>query len=136
MSHDETLPYSYNSVNMTDPTTITLVINAIITPLLVLFTLWVKKNVSKEERDEKRHDKQVDSFEERIRHLEKEIREVRIELKNRDAEYLELYKEHTTLKAKYEVLEADHEDLKKKYEATVAELSKLGSTCKEDHMKL
>lgn len=121
--------------NMTDPTIITLVINAIVTPLLVLFTMWLKKNASKEERDEKRHDRQVDNFEARIKNLEKEVREVRIELKNRDAEYLELYKEHTTLRAKYEVLEADHEDLKKKYEKTVAELSKLGDTCKEEHAK-
>ena len=108
-------------------TLITLGINAVITPLLVLLTLWVRSNISKGERDEKRHDSFVAGMEKRIIALEKEVREVRIELKNRDAEYLALYKEHTTLKAKYEVLQADHEELKKKYEHTVEELAKLGT---------
>lgn len=83
-----------------------------------------------------REDGFISDMSKRITALEKEIREVRVELKNRDAEYLELYKEHTTLKAKYEVLQVDHEELKKNYERTVAELSRLGNTCKEEHNTL
>lgn len=116
-----------------DATILTLIINAVVTPLLVLATLWLKSQTASRSHALTREDGFINELNKRVVSLEKEIREVRIELKNRDAEYLELYKEHTTLKAKYEVLNADHEDLKKKYEATVAELSKLGSTCKEEH---
>lgn len=116
-----------------DATLFTLVINAIITPLLVLATLWFKAQSNSKNHATTREDGFINELNKRVQNLEKEIREVRIELKNRDAEYLELYKEHTTLRAKYEVLSADHDDLKKKYEATVSELSKLGNTCKEEH---
>lgn len=118
-----------------DATLITLIINAVLTPIIVLITLWVRSNIAKSNRMTDREDGFITGMEKRIIALEKEIREVRIELKNRDAEYLELYKEHTTLKAKYEVLSVDHEDLKRKYEATVAELSKLGTTCQDDSHK-
>lgn len=116
-----------------DATILTLIINAVVTPLLVIATLWVKSQTASKNHTLTREDGFIAELNKRVQTLEKEIREVRIELKNRDAEYLELYKEHTTLRAKYEVLSADHDDLKKKYEATVAELSKLGSTCKEEH---
>ena len=112
-------------------TLLILIINAICTPILVIATLWVRSNIANKDRMNSREDGYFLNMEKRVNALEKEIREVRIELKNRDAEYLELYKEHTTLKAKYEVLSVDHEDLKKKYEATVAELSKLGTTCQD-----
>lgn len=108
-------------------TLITLAINAVLTPLLVILTLRTRAGISKGERDEKRHDGFITGLERRILALEKEVREVRIELKNRDEEYLQLYKEYTTLKAKYEVLQADHEELKKKYEHTVSELARLGT---------
>lgn len=118
-----------------DVTIITLVINTIITPLLVLATLWVKSQTATKNHAMTREDGFISELNKRVQNLEKEICEVRVELKNRDAEYLDLYKEHTTLKAKYEVLNADHEDLKKKYEATVAELSKLGTTCQDEAHK-
>jgi chromosome segregation ATPase len=108
-------------------TTITLIANAVITPVLVLVTLWVKSSISKQAKRDEREDGFIADIKERITDLEREIKEVRVELKNRDAEYLELYKAHTTLKAKYEVLQADHEDLKQKYEHTVAELAQLGT---------
>ena len=113
--------------------TITLFINAVLTPTLVLVTMWFKSIISSKNRSLDREDEFIAGLVERIEGLEKEIREVRIELKNRDAEYLELYKEHTTLKAKYEVLQADHEELKKKYEHTASELSNLGKECELEH---
>lgn len=118
-----------------DQTLIILIINAVLTPILVIVTLWVRANIAKSNRMTDREDGFITGMEKRLERLEKEIREVRIELKNRDAEYLELYKEHTTLKAKYEVLSVDHEDLKKKYEATVLELSKLGTACQDESHK-
>jgi len=114
-----------------DTTLITLLINAVVTPLLVLLTLWARASTARGSQMFERENGFISGMEKRIIALEKEVREVRVELKNRDAEYLELYKEHTTLKAKYEVLAVDHEELKKKYEATVAELAKLGTTCQD-----
>lgn len=110
-----------------------LIINAIVTPLLVVLTLWVRSIISTKERTEKREDKFIADLEKRLQTVENELRVVRVELKNRDADYLELYKEHTTLKAKYEVLTADHEELKKQYEHTVSELSRLGNSCVLEH---
>ena len=111
-----------------------LIINAIITPVLVICTLWAKSIFSKGDRQQIREDGFIAEMQKRISVLEKDIREVRVELKNRDAEYLALYKEHTTLKAKYEVLDADyqvlsadHNELRGKYEQTVKELSELGT---------
>ena len=108
-------------------TLLTLLINAVLTPILVLITLWVRSSISRSQHALDREDGFISGLEKRIISLEKEVREVRIELKNRDEEYLQLYKEHTTLKAKYEVLVADHNDLKQKYEHTVAELTRLGN---------
>jgi chromosome segregation ATPase len=110
--------------------------NIFFTPIIVLVTLWVKNKYAQDDRRESRYDKSQDdllkSLEERVstcesRHTdrEKEIKEIRAELKNRDVEYLSLYKEHTTLKAKYEVLLVDHEELKANYDNTVIELSNL-----------
>lgn len=118
---------------MNDATLITLVINAIVTPLLVVFTMWAKSSVSSRNHATVREDGFISELNNRVKALEKEIREVRAELKNRDGDYLELYKEHTTLKAKYEILFADHEDLKKQYEHTVEELSHLGNQNNMEH---
>lgn len=118
---------------MIDSTIITLIINTIVTPILVLATLWLKASVSSRNHTTVREDGFISELNIRVKNLEKEIREVRAELKNRDADYLDLYKEHTTLKAKHEVLLADHEELKKQYENTVGELSRLGNTCTLEH---
>lgn len=109
-------------------TLITLIINAVMTPLFVILTLWARSIVSSKNHAILREDGFIAGMDKRIMALEKELREVRIELKNRDADYLELYKEHTTLKAKYEVLQVDHEQLKKEYGHTVEELTRLGTT--------
>jgi chromosome segregation ATPase len=114
-----------------DPTLLSLLINAIATPLLVLLTMWFRSSLSTKERTEKREDGFITGMEERIAQLEREVREVRIELKNRDAEYLDLFKVYTTLKAKHEVLEADHEELKKQYNATATELGTLKDDIKQ-----
>lgn len=118
--------------NMDYTTLITLGANVIITPTLVLATMWVRNSFNKEERRDKRDDKYLENLELRVRDLEKrldlkekEMREIRVELKNRDAEYIELYKIYTTLKAQHEVLQADHDDLKKQYDATSTELANL-----------
>lgn len=109
----------------------TLVVNAILTPVLVLLTLWAKSGISQKERMTKREDGFIEGLAKRIEDLEKEVREVRVELKNRDAEYLNLYKDYTTLKAKYEVLQVDHTELRKQHDATALELANL----KEDIKK-
>ena len=115
----------------------TLLINAVATPLLVLFTMWFRTSNDKERRLYKRDEKfftelvsRVDTCERRHEDRDKEIREIRIELKNRDAEYLELYKEHTTLRARYDVLQADHIDLKKQHEITAADFAALKESIK------
>ncbi len=112
-------------------TLFTLIINALLTPVLVIITLQVRSAIQSKEHATAREDGFINGLEKRLQNVEKELREVRVELKNRDAEYLSLYKEHTTLKAKYEVLYADHEDLKKRYQHTVEELASLGTTVKE-----
>lgn len=105
--------------------TITLIANGILTPILVFLTQWLKDTTNKSLRQEKRDENYMLNLEKRIAGLEREVREVRVELKNRDAEYLALYKEHTTLRAQYEILEIDHAKLKKDYDATVSELAAL-----------
>lgn len=110
---------------------ITLIVNAIATPFFVLLTMWVRSASTQKDRISKREDGFITGMEKRIDTLEREIREVRVELKNRDAEYLTLYKDYTTLRAQHEVLEIDHEELKKHYNATVDELA----TLKEDIKK-
>ena len=104
---------------------ITLVVNVIATPLLVVLTMWVRSQISSKERDQKREDGFIDELIKRVAQLETDIKEVRAELKNRDAEYLSLYQQHTTLKAKYEVLSAEYEQLRKDYESTASELNAL-----------
>ena len=117
-------------------------LNLVGTPLLVLLTLWVKNNLARGDKMENRYDKQQDdllqALEERVttceqRHgqREVEIKEIRVELKNRDEEYLNLYKEHTTLKARYEVLVVDHGKLKKDYDTTAMELEMLKDDIKK-----
>jgi chromosome segregation ATPase len=104
---------------------ITLVVNVIATPLLVVLTMWVRSQISSKERDQKREDGFIDELIKRVAQLETDIKEVRAELKNRDAEYLALYQQHTTMKAKYEVLSAEYEQLRKDYENTASELNAL-----------
>lgn len=103
--------------------------NVFFTPVIVLVTLWVRGKINKETRRETREDGLIKSIVERVETCEKrhadrdrEIKEIRTELKHRDDEYIALYKEHTTLRAKYEVLLGDHDELKKQYQVTVSEL--------------
>ena len=104
---------------------LTIVLNVIATPLLVVLTMWVRSQISSKERDQKREDGFIDELIKRVAQLETDIKEVRAELKNRDAEYLSLYQQHTTLKAKYDVLSAEYEQLRKDYESTASELNAL-----------
>jgi chromosome segregation ATPase len=104
---------------------LTLVVNVIATPLLVVLTMWVRSQISSKERDQKREDGFIDELIKRVGQLETDIKEVRAELKNRDAEYLALYQQHTTMKAKYEVLSAEYEQLRKDYNSTASELNAL-----------
>lgn len=108
---------------------LTLIVNGIATPILVLVTMWVKQALSSNEKRERRSDAIEDEYRKettaRIDSLEREIRELRMELKNRDAEYIELYKQYTTLKAKHEVLETDYNQTVKELHATQKELSAL-----------
>lgn len=106
----------------------TLIINAIVTPILVFITMWLNRAISSGERRDKRDDGFISDLKQRLTNLEREIKEVRVELKNRDAEYIVLFKEHTTLKAKYEVLQIEHDELKAQYENTAAQLAQLGTT--------
>ena len=109
-----------------------LILNVLVTPLIVLVTLWVRSRIASETRTDERQDgliknliERVDVCEKRHANRDTEIKEIRAELKNRDAEYLKLYQDYTRLKAKHDVLEADHADLKKKYDETAHELATL-----------
>ncbi len=113
-----------------DTTLITIVVNGVLTPIFVLLTLWVRSTISSKQRSLNREDGFIAGLEKRVLQLETEVREVRIELKNRDEEYLDLYKKYTTLLAKYEVLLADHEDMKKKYGKTATGLDDLKADIK------
>jgi peptidoglycan hydrolase CwlO-like protein len=117
-----------------DSLLLTLIVNAVVTPLLVIVTNLFNNSANSAKRRDARDDNFIRSLEKRLSDLEREIKEVRIELKNRDEEYLALYKEHTTLRAKYDVLQADHEELKQKYENTVAFLAKVGHTFDEKYI--
>lgn len=111
----------------------------VLVPVLTFLTMWVKNYNEKEIRRDNRDDNFIKTLEDRITVLEKrldaketEIREIRHELKNRDAEYVAIYQDYTTLKAKYEVLQHDHDDLKAMYDTTANELSSLKETIKKD----
>ena len=104
---------------------IVLLMNVVATPLLVVLTMAVRNSFDKDKRQEKREDGFIDEMRKRIEILEKEVRELRVELKNRDAEYIELYKKYTTLKAQYEVLQVDHDKLQKEYTELSTELNTL-----------
>lgn len=111
------------------PEALTIVANVVLTPILTLFTLWVKSALksgqARERRNEDHEDAYIEQFEKRIADLEKEVRELRVELKNRDGEYIELYKKYTTLNAQHEVLQADYDQTVKELHDTQAELTKL-----------
>lgn len=126
------------SVTM-DINVLTLIGAIIITPIITILTLWIKNSTAKDTRRDARDDGYIKSLDERItlcegRHAtrEKEISEIRQELKNRDVEYVKLYQENATIRAKYEILQEDHDDLKAKYEATVGELSSLKDAVQKD----
>ena len=61
-----------------DAALVTLILNLIATPVLVLLTLWAKARISTQERHDRREDDYFDNLSERVVHLEKEIREVRV----------------------------------------------------------
>ena len=115
---------------------IVLLMNAVATPLLVIITMGVRNSFDKDKRQEKREDGFIDEMRKRIEILEKEVREVRVELKNRDAEYIELYKKYTTLKAQYEVLEIDHQNLKKEYDELKIEMDTMKTDLKASALKM
>lgn len=107
-------------------------LNFIITPVLALITIYVKSMFESGKRQDIREDGLIKGLQDRVTALEKrlddkerEMREIRVELKNRDEEYIVLYKDYTTLKAKYEVLQIDHQKLREQYEKTENELSVL-----------
>lgn len=104
---------------------ITLIVNVIATPLLVVLTMWVRSQISSKERDQKREDGFIEELIKRVAQLELDIKEVRAELKNRDAEYLSLYQQYTTMKAKYDVLLSEHDQLRKEFDSTAMELGAL-----------
>lgn len=117
-----------------DTHALTIIGEVVLVPVLTFATIWLKGNLDKDIRREKRDDGYLKNLEDRVKSLEnrldakeKEIREIRHELKNRDAEYVALYQEYTTLKARYEVLQNDHNDLKRDYDSTVTELTNLQS---------
>lgn len=114
---------------------LTLMINAVATPLLVLATMWVRSLISVGERRQKREDGFIDELVKRVAHLETEIKEVRVELKNRDEEYLKIYQQYTTLKAKYEVLLAEHDQLRVEFDRTAKELGALKEDIKDKAAK-
>ena len=62
--------------------------------------MWVRSQISSKERDQKREAGFIDELIKRVAQLETDIKEVRAELKNRDAEYLALYQQHTTIESK------------------------------------
>lgn len=108
-----------------------LLINAIATPILVLLTMYARSRISSGERREKREDAYIDVLTNRVTQLEKDLQEVRVELKNRDVEYVELFQKYTSLRAKHEVLLADFEITKRELHATQAELTALKDDIKK-----
>lgn len=111
---------------------LTIVGEVVLVPVLTFLTMWVKSSFAKGERQEKREDGFIKQMQLDIEDLKKEIRAVRVELKNRDEEYVKLYQDYTTLKAKHEVLQIDHTQLKKNYDETVAELASVKETIRHD----
>lgn len=116
---------------------LTIIITAILAPLITVLTLWVRGSFDREKRRDARDDKTIASLQEqiialdkRVSEKEREIREIRVELKNRDVEYLALYKEHTTIRAKYEVLQADYDELKIQHTLVADELTALKNDIK------
>lgn len=119
--------------------TLTVMGEVVLVPILTFLTIWVRSYNDKELRRDKRDDGYIKSLEDRITALEArldkketDIREINLELKNRDAEYLKIYQEHTTLKAKYEVLQNDYDLLKKNYITMTDEMFLLKETLKKD----
>ena len=103
--------------------------NVVISPAIVFFIFWlrslIKGSASRERRNNDREDEYFKELNNRVMALEREVKELRVELKNRDGEYIELYKQWTTLKAKHEVLQADYDQTVKELHSTQAERSAL-----------
>lgn len=124
---------------MQDYAALATVLNIVFTPLIVLLTMWAKNKFATSQRAETRFDKQQESLlaaisdrvsacERRHADRDREMREIKHELKNRDIEYIKLYQDYTTLKAKYEVLNNDHNQLKNDFDLAATEIA----TLKED----
>lgn len=118
---------------------LTLIGAVLITPLVTLLTLWIKGANAKDMRHDARDDAffralsgRVDECERRYKEKDKDIAEIRVELKNRDAEYIKLYQEHTTIRAKYEILQQEYTELKQQYDTTTKELRSLREALTED----
>lgn len=125
-----------------DINTLTVAGEVILVPVLTFLTMWVRNANDSALRRDRRDDSYIKNLEGRVSLLESrldkkesEIREIRVELKNRDAEYVRLFQEHATLRAKYEVLQIDHDQLKKNYDTTVAELGSIKETIRLDREK-
>lgn len=108
------------------------VAEVVLVPVLTFLTMWIQNSYKKSERQDKREEGLIQGLTTRIGDLEKEVKEVKVELKNRDAEYVKLFQDYTTLKAKHEVLQSDHDLLKKRYDETVEELTAVKDTIHKD----
>lgn len=122
-----------------DSNSIIVIGEVVLVPVLTFLTMWVKSQNDKDKRRDTRDDGYIQSLSDRVKTCEerhaardREIAEIRVELKTRDVEYAKLYQEHATIRAKYEVLLADHDMLKAAYTATAQELSTLKETLKQD----
>ncbi len=110
-------------------------------PVLTFMTMWVKSLNARDERRDNRDDGYIKALSDRVNTCEKrhadrdrEISEIRVEMKTRDIEYAKLYQEHATIRAKYEVLVTEHDALRKEYNATVEELAALKEAIKKDRV--
>ena len=114
---------------MDSATLANVLITTIGVPVMTLLTLWVRSALSSGEKRQKRNDDTEDSYRGellgRVSTLEREVKELRVELKNRDKEYVALFQEHATLRAKHEILQAEYDQTVKELHSTQAELTAL-----------
>jgi chromosome segregation ATPase len=113
----------------------------VLVPVLTFVTMWVRNLNAKDIRRDNRDDNYIKALSDRIDTCEKrhsdrdrEMSEIRVELKTRDVEYAKLYQEHATIRAKYEVLVSEHDMLRKEYDATATELAALKEAIKKDRV--
>lgn len=109
--------------------TLQVILSVVVGPTVTFLILWgralIKGSVNRERRSDEKEDAYIKELNNRVLTLEREMKELRAELKNRDAEYIELYKKWTTLKAQHEVLQADYDQTVKELHDTQKELSSL-----------